>query len=141
MPSITENSQITLHFTLKLETGEVIDSTLDKQPATFTMKDGSLLPGFEQVLLGLSTGDKKAFLMPPEQGFGQPNPQNRQAIPREHFNGMDLEIGLAFMFKDAAGSDLPGVVKFFDEQSVEIDFNHPLAGKNIIFDVEIIKIV
>lgn len=141
MSSITEVSCVTLHFTLKLETGEVIDSTRDKQAATFTMKDGSLLPGFEQVLLGLKVGDKKEFLIKPEQGFGQPNPQNKQIIPREHFDAMDLEIGLMFMFKDAAGSDLPGVVKSFDDKTVEIDFNHPLAGKDIIFDVEIIKIV
>lgn len=140
MPNITESSQVTLHFTLKLETGEVIDSTLDKQPATFTMKDGSLLPGFEQVLVGLTAGDKKEFLIKAEHGFGQPNPQNTQMIPREHFTGMDLAIGLVFMFKDAAGSDLPGVVKSFDDQRVEIDFNHPLAGKDILFEVEIIKV-
>ena len=140
MPSITENSRVTLHFTLKLDTGEVIDSTRDKQAATFTMKDGSLLPGFEQLLLGLKAGDKETFLIKPEQGFGQPNPQNKQTIPREHFDGMDLEIGLMFLFKDAAGSDLPGVVKSFDDKSVDIDFNHPLAGKDIVFDVEIIDI-
>lgn len=140
MSSINDNSRVTLHFTLKLASGEVIDSTRDKQAATFTMKDGSLLPGFEQVLIGMNAGDKQEFLIKPEQGFGQPNPQNVQVIPRAHFKEMDLEVGLMFMFKDAAGSDLPGMVSRFDDKEVVIDFNHPLAGKDILFDVEIIAI-
>lgn len=140
MSSINDNSRVTLHFTLKLVSGEVIDSTLEKQAATFTMKDGSLLPGFEQVLIGMQAGDKQEFLIKPEQGFGQPNPQNVQVIPRTHFKEMDLEVGLMFMFKDAAGSDLPGMVSRFDDKEVVIDFNHPLAGKDILFDVEIIAV-
>ncbi|UYZ85151.1 FKBP-type peptidyl-prolyl cis-trans isomerase [Entomomonas sp. E2T0] len=140
MSSINDNSRVTLHFTLKLVSGEVIDSTRDKQAATFTMKDGSLLPGFEQVLIGMKAGDKQEFLIKPEQGFGQPNPQNVQVIPRAHFKEMDLEVGLMFMFKDAAGSDLPGMVSRFDDKEVVIDFNHPLAGKDILFDVEIIAV-
>lgn len=140
MTSISEKSRVSLHFTLKLVSGEVIDSTRDQKAATFTMRDGSLLPGFEQVLIGLKAGDKQEFLIKPEQGFGQPNPQNIQVIPREHFNEMDLEVGLMFMFKDAAGSDLPGVVSSFDDKQVVIDFNHPLAGKDILFDVEIIAV-
>lgn len=140
MSSINDNSRVTLHFTLKLVSGEVIDSTREKQAATFTMKDGSLLPGFEQVLIGMQAGDKQEFLIKPEQGFGQPNPQNVQVIPRAHFKEMDLEVGLMFMFKDAAGSDLPGMVSRFDDKEVVIDFNHPLAGKDILFDVEIIAV-
>lgn len=141
MSNITETSRVTLHFSLKLPTGEVVDSTRDKEAATFTMQDGSLLPGFEQVLLGLKAGDKKEFLIEAEQGFGLSNPQNIQKIGREHFKEVDLEVGLILMFKDAAGSDLPGVVKSFDNRLVEMDFNHPLAGKDILFDVEIIEVV
>lgn len=140
MTSITDKSRVTLHFSLKLPTGELVDSTRDKEAATFTMQDGSLLPGFEHVLLGLKTGDKKEFLVNAEQGFGLSNPQNIQKIGREYFKEVDLEIGLILMFKDAAGSDLPGVVKSFNDAVVEIDFNHPLAGKDILFDVEIIDV-
>lgn len=141
MTSITDKSRVTLHFSLKLPTGELVDSTRDKEAATFTMQDGSLLPGFEQVLLGLKAGDKKEFLIKAEQGFGLPNPQNIQKIGRDYFKEVDLEVGLILMFKDAAGSDLPGVVKSFNEVVVEIDFNHPLSGKDIVFDVEIINVV
>lgn len=140
MTSITDKSRVTLHFSLKLATGEVVDSTRDKEAATFTMQDGSLLPGFEHVLLGLKAGDKKEFLVNAEQGFGLSNSQNIQKIGREYFKEVDLEIGLILMFKDAAGSDLPGVVKSFNDAVVEIDFNHPLAGKDILFDVEIIDV-
>lgn len=140
MTSITDTSRVTLHFSLKLPTGELVDSTRDKEAATFTMQDGSLLPGFEHVLLGLKAGDKKEFLVNAEQGFGLSNPQNIQKIGREHFKEVDLEMGLVLMFKDAAGSDLPGVVKSFNDAVVEIDFNHPLAGKDILFDVEIIEV-
>lgn len=141
MTSITETSRVTLHFSLKLSSGEVVDSTHDKEAATFTMQDGSLLPGFEQVLIGLKVGDKQTFLIKAEQGFGLPNPQNLQRIGREHFKQVDLEIGLILMFKDAAGSDLPGVVKSFNDKDVEIDFNHPLSGKDILFGVEIIDVI
>jgi len=76
----------------------------------------------------------------PEQGFGQPNPQNVQIMPRSQFEGMELSEGLLVIFNDAANAELPGVVKAFDDKQVTIDFNHPLAGKVLDFDVEIIEV-
>lgn len=141
MSSINEKSRVTLHFTLKLATGEVVDTTKEKQAATFEMGDGSLLPGFEQVLIGLKAGDKQEFHILPEQGFGQHNPQNQQVIPRNQFTDMDLQEGLMVMFRDAANTELPGVVASFDDKEVVVDFNHPLAGKELLFDVEVIEVV
>lgn len=132
--------QVTLHFAIKLESGEVVDSTEGKSPATFTVGDGNLLPGFEQSLYGLKAGDKRSIAIEPEHGFGQPNPQNVQVMPRGNFAGMELSEGLLIIFNDAANAELPGVVKAFDEQQVTIDFNHPLAGKLLTFDVEIIDV-
>ncbi len=80
---IGQESRVTLHFALKLEDGNVVDSTFDKQPASFKVGDGNLLPGFEQALFGLKTGDKRTLTILPEQGFGQPNPQNVQIMPRD----------------------------------------------------------
>lgn len=140
MTSITEQSQVTLHFTLKLASGEVVDSTKDKSPATFKMGDGSLLPGFELALIGLQAGDRKELHILPEQGFGQPNPQNQQVIPRNQFKDMELQEGLMVMFHDAANTELPGMVASFDDKEVVVDFNHPLAGKELLFDVEIIAV-
>ncbi|MEO1819111.1 MULTISPECIES: FKBP-type peptidyl-prolyl cis-trans isomerase [Pseudomonas] len=137
---IGHDSEVTLHFTLKLPNGDVVDTTLDKQPATFKVGDGSLLPGFEQVLFGLKAGDARSFEIDPERGFGPGNEQNIQTVPRDQFNEMELESGLLVIFTDAAGGELPGVVKQVHDQVVEVDFNHPLAGKVITFDVEIVDV-
>lgn len=137
---IGSGTQVTLHFAIKLEDGGVVDSTFDKQPATFAVGDGSLLPGFEQALYGLKAGDQRSLPISPEQGFGQPNPQNLQVMPRSQFADMELSEGLLIIFNDAANAELPGVVKAFDERQVTIDFNHPLAGKQLTFDVEIIEV-
>lgn len=137
---IGKATQVTLHFAIKLESGEVVDSTFDKQPATFKVGDGNLLPGFEQALFGLQQGDRRSLVIAPEQGFGQPNPQNVQVMPRSSFAAMELSEGLLVIFNDAANTELPGMVKDFDETSVTMDFNHPLAGKQLTFDVEIIAV-
>jgi FKBP-type peptidyl-prolyl cis-trans isomerase SlpA len=137
---IGPDKQVTLHFALNLENGDVVDSTFDKKPATFKVGDGNLLPGFEAALFGLKAGDKRTLQVEPEHGFGQPNPQNVQVMPRSQFEGMELSDGLLVIFNDAANTELPGVVKAFDDSQVTIDFNHPLAGKTLTFDVEIISV-
>ena len=137
---IGPDREVTLHFALKLENGDVVDSTFDKQPATFKVGDGNLLPGFEVALYGFKAGDKRSLQIEPESAFGQPNPQNVQVMPRGQFQDMELSEVLLIIFNDAANAELPGVVKAFDEQQVTIDFNHPLAGKTLSFDVEIIEV-
>jgi FKBP-type peptidyl-prolyl cis-trans isomerase SlpA len=137
---IGPDREVTLHFALKLDNGDVVDSTFDKKPATFKVGDGNLLPGFEQAIYGLKAGDKRSLSISPEQGFGQGNPQNIQVMPRSQFQDMELSEGLLVIFNDAANAELPGVVKAFDDSQVTIDFNHPLAGKALSFDVEIIEV-
>lgn len=139
--SIGPGTQVTLHFAVKLDDGSVVDSTFDSSPATFVIGDHNLLEGFERLLFGLSPGDKNSFDVLPEQGFGQRNPNNVQEIPRESF-GADIEIseGLLVSFADANNKELPGVVQSFDDNTVVVDFNHPLAGRNLVFDVEIISV-
>ena len=137
---IGQNTQVTLHFALRLENGDTVDSTFDKSPATFKVGDGSLLPGFEAALFGFKAGDKRELQILPENAFGQPNPQNVQIIARSQFNDMELSEGLLVIFNDAANTELPGVVKAFDDEQGTIDFNHPLAGKTLTFDVEIFEV-
>ncbi len=85
---IGQESRVTLHFALKLEDGNVVDSTFDKQPASFKVGDGNLLPGFEQALFGLKAGDKRTLSILPEQGLSASrNPQNVQIMPRDQFQG------------------------------------------------------
>ncbi|WP_111643336.1 FKBP-type peptidyl-prolyl cis-trans isomerase [Marinimicrobium alkaliphilum] len=132
---------VTLHFSLQLKDGEVVDSNFETEPATFTVGDGNLLPGFEKALFGLREGDRKELLIKPEDGFGQHNPSNIQEIPRDDF-GPDIELseGLMLSFADAQKTELPGVIREFDDEVVLVDFNHPLAGHDIVFDVAILKI-
>lgn len=137
---IGQNTQVTLHFALRLENGDTVDSTFDKAPATFKVGDGSLLPGFEMAIFGFKAGDKRTVEVLPENAFGQPNPQNVQIIARSQFAGMDLSDGLLVIFNDAANTELPGIVKAFDDAQVTIDFNHPLAGKTLSFEVEIFEV-
>ena len=137
---INQDSEVTLHFTLKLPNGDVVDTTTNKAPATFKVGDGSLLPGYEQSLYGLKAGDKRSFEIEPERGFGPGSEQNIQTMPRDNFSDMELEPGLLIIFKDAAGGEMPGVVKTIHDTVVDIDFNHPLAGKVITFEVEIIAV-
>jgi FKBP-type peptidyl-prolyl cis-trans isomerase SlpA len=138
---IGQQSTVTLHFALKLESGDVVDSNFDKEPATFTVGDGNLLPGFEQALFGFKAGDKRSIVIPPERGFGRPNEQNVQVMPRKNFTELELEYGVMVIFRDAAGGEMPGVVKAFDDKEVTVDFNHPLAGRDITFEVEIVEVV
>jgi len=137
---IGQNTEVTLHFALHLENGDTVDSTFDKAPATFKVGDGNLLPGFESLLFGFKAGDKRTVVVPPENAFGQPNPQNVQVMPRSQFTEMELSEGLLVIFNDAANTELPGVVKAFDDAQVTVDFNHPLAGKTLNFEVEILSV-
>ena len=138
---IDEHSTVDLHFSVALENGVELDNTrIRAEPVSLTMGDGNLLPGFENALFGLKAGDKRSLPIMPEQGFGQPNPQNQQIMPRSQFKDMELTEGLLVIFNDAAKAELPGVVKAFDDERVTIDFNHPLAGKHLSFDVEIIEV-
>ncbi|RTR01459.1 FKBP-type peptidyl-prolyl cis-trans isomerase [Halomonas nitroreducens] len=137
---IDEGMEVTLHFTLKLEDGTEVDSTRDKAPATFQVGDGNLPPGFEQPLKGMRTGESGSFEISPEHGFGQHNPQNIQVLKREEFDSDTPEVGMVMSFADAAGGELPGVIKSVDDEQVEVDFNHPLAGRTLTFEVEVLDV-
>lgn len=139
--NVAEGSRVSIFFALKLDDGSVVDSNFDKAPAQFTVGDGNLLPGFELLLLGMSAGQKQSFVVKPEQGFGQANPNNIQSMKRDTF-AADLELaeGLVVSFADAQKTELPGVIKSFNDDEVIVDFNHPLAGQDIVFDVEIVSV-
>ncbi|MFT6254244.1 MAG: FKBP-type peptidyl-prolyl cis-trans isomerase SlpA [Granulosicoccus sp.] len=138
---IAEGTIVTLHFSITLQTGEVIDSTFDEEPATFTVGDGNLLEGFEEVVMGLAAGSRETFTVLPEKGFGQHNPNNMQTIKRDQFaDDITLEKGLVLSFADAQKTELPGVVSGFTDEEVTVDFNHPLAGKDVLFEVQIISV-
>ncbi|ARU54916.1 peptidyl-prolyl cis-trans isomerase, FKBP-type [Oleiphilus messinensis] len=133
--------KVTLNFSLKLENGDIVDTTFDKKPAVFEMGDGNLPEAFEKLILGMSSGQRSEFNVRPEDGFGQHNPNNVQQIPRTQFgDDVLLEPGLLISFADAGQNELPGMVVEYDDQNVTIDFNHPLAGRALLFEAEIVQI-
>ena len=138
---IETNTRVTLNFSLSLETGEEVDSNFGHDPVSFVMGDGSLLPGFERRLLGMRAGDEAEFCIPPDEGFGEPQDDNIQAIPRTDFDAeAPLEPGMLFTFADAAGGEVPGMVVEVGEDTVTVDFNHPLSGRTIHFKVKIARV-
>jgi FKBP-type peptidyl-prolyl cis-trans isomerase SlpA len=139
--AIGANTRVTLHFSLRLENGDIVDSTFERKPATFTVGDGNLLAGFERKLFGMRAGERATHTVTPVDAFGQPNPANVQRFKRSQFAAdMDLHEGLIISFADASKAELPGVVKSFNDDEVVVDFNHPLAGRTLAFEVEIIAV-
>lgn len=137
--SIDEETKVTLHFSLALASGDLIDSNFDGEPATFVFGDGSLLPGFEQPLVGLVAGSEATFTIAPEHAFGQHNESNVQEVGRANFADEELEEGMVFSFMNGDG-ELPGVVLEIGDDQVLVDFNHPLAGQTITFAVKIVAV-
>lgn len=138
---VSEGTRVYLNFSLSLEDGSEIDSNFAGDPVDFVVGDGSLLPGFERAIFGMSAGERHIFSVEPENAFGMPNDSNVQEIPRDQFDDdAELEIGLMFYFADAGGGEVPGLVVSIEDDWVTVDFNHPLAGRTILFDVMIHRV-
>lgn len=135
-------STVTLHLSLTLEDGTVADSTFGEEPCTFTMGDGTLVRGLELGLYGLYPGDRQRLELEPEQAFGLRDPQHIHTMPRAAFDDdMELAPGVIVGFETPDGEELAGAVLELDDDSVKVDFNHPLAGHRILFEVEILDVV
>lgn len=144
--AVNEQSRVLLHFALKLESGIVVDSNFDLSPVEFTVGDGNMFEAFEQSIFGLKAGDKKTSLISAELAFGMPNPENVHRFRRHEIEPMvadqpdSLAAGLMLTFADAGNGELAGVVERVEEEAVYVNFNHPLAGHNIIFEVHVISV-
>ena len=141
--TIQKGSRITLHFALLMPGGEEIDTTRRNKPASLTLGDGNLLPGFEEALVGLAAGDDAQLIVPADKAFGERVEANVRLLARALFADLTsdepLEPGLVVSFK-APDGELPGVVKAVYEDTVQVDFNHPLSGSDITFDVSILAV-
>ena len=139
---IGSQSEVVFHFSIKLSDGSAADSSkVHNKPAKLVMGDGSLTANFEKCLLGLKAGDNKSFELAPEDAFGQPNPDNIYHLDRSKF-GVDVpaQVGAIIAFTQQDGTELPGLIREVAGDSVTVDFNHPLAGQHLTFDVEIISV-
>ncbi|EAR57113.1 putative peptidyl-prolyl cis-trans isomerase, FKBP-type [Photobacterium sp. SKA34] len=142
MSVIKDNSEVLMHFSIKLDDGSVAESTYAAgKPAMFRMGDGSLTDNFEKCLLGLTIGEKGTFELSPEDAFGLPNPDNIHHLDLAKF-GADApaEVGNIIAFAGPDGHDIPGLITAVVGDSVTVDFNHPLAGQAVTFEVEVVSI-
>ncbi len=140
--SVQSDSAVLVHFTLKLEDGSTAESTrAGGKPALFRLGDGSLSEGLEQHLLGLKAGAKTNFTLQPEDAFGITSPDLIQYFSRREFiDAGEPEPGAIMLFTAMDGSEMPGVICEVNGDSITVDFNHPLAGQTIHFDIEVLDI-
>ena len=134
MTLIKDGDGLKLNFSLKLTDGSEIDSNFGADPVTMVVGDGSMLPGFEEIVKSLSVGEERTVTLASEQAFGSHLEDNVQRFKTGDFDqSLELETGLVVGFTDAAGGELPGVITDIADDYVEVDFNHPLAGRDIVF--------
>jgi len=142
---IQKNSLITLHFDLRLKDGSIAESTRTLgKPMQVKLGQGVFSEKLEQQLWGLKVGDKPKIMLMPEDAFGMSHPANIYQVPkaqflRHHFD-TPLEIGLIVAFLQPNGTELPGIIRAIEGDEVTVDFNHPLAGQVVLFDIEILAI-
>ncbi len=134
---VRENSKVKFRYTLKLEDGTIID----KDTVEENVNDEGIIEGIREALLGMREGEKKEIVIPPEKGFGYRDENLVLKVPRDIFPpDMALEVGGIVDIVDEDGSIYSASVKELGENYVMLDFNHPLAGKKLIAELEVISI-
>ncbi len=130
-----------MHFTLCLADGTVVESSRGDAPFFFVVGEGRLDAGLERVLYGLRAGERRDISIAPGTAFGRPDPEAIQLMPRSEFPAeMTLEEGSIIQFGTPSGDEVPGAVLEITESTVLVDFNHPLAGRQLSFEVEIVSV-
>jgi FKBP-type peptidyl-prolyl cis-trans isomerase SlyD len=134
---VQEGSFVSIEYTLTDDGGKVIDTNVGKEPLTYIQGAGQIVKGLERELTGLKVGDQKKVAVKPEDGYGVPNEKAFQEIPREKIPTEAQKAGAMLMSKAPDGRGVPIRVHEVKEKTVVVDFNHPLAGKTLNFDVKI----
>jgi FKBP-type peptidyl-prolyl cis-trans isomerase 2 len=137
---INEKSSVVVNYTGKLEDGTIFDSSLNegREPLTATLGQGALIPGFENGLIGMSVGDKKTIEIVPEDAYGPINEESVLKIEKTKVPE-NVEVGMLLQTFGPGGVSVVKVLEI-NEEDVLIDANHPLAGKKLIFDLEVLEI-
>ena len=139
--SIKSGSQVRIDYTGKLESGEVFDTSVGKNPLVFVLGTGQIIPGLEKGLVGMKKGDKKTIPVMPEEAYGHPNPKLVQELPKGPLPpNMELKVGMVLLIRTPDGHPMPVKVKEIKENTVVLDFNHPLAGKKLFFEVDVLEV-
>lgn len=138
---IAHGSAVAMYFSITLEDGTVAETTELGDPLYFKMGDGTLVEGLELALYGLQAGDKQSLKIGPENAYGYSDPDNIHTMDLADFpDDMELARGVIVSFAMPDGEEYPGMIKEVRSEQVTVDFNHPLAGHEILFEVEILEV-
>jgi peptidylprolyl isomerase len=141
MKQVENGKFVKVSYTGRFDDGEIFDKSDDFRPLEVQIGAGEVVPGFESALLGMSLSEKKTFTIPPDQAYGERNEEMERKMPRSSFPPeLDPQIGEMLAFRTSNGGQIPGAVKEKSADHITVDFNHPLAGKALTFDVEVLEI-
>jgi peptidylprolyl isomerase len=142
MAQAQSGDTVKVHYTGKLEDGSVFSSSSNQDPVQFKLGEGRVIPGFEKAVVGMSPGESKSTTIPPEQGFGPHHDKMVQLIDRKRLPpDLKLEVGQQLEVRRSDGQTTLVTVADISGAAVTLDANHPLAGKDLTFDIELIEIV
>ncbi len=136
---IEKGKKVTLQYVLTVE-GEIVDQSSPESPLVYEHGSGQIIPGLEREMDGMSIGDKKQVQVSPEDAYGTKNLDAIIEIPKTQIRVEDCKVGTTLQGTDDKGNQIRGIVTEIGDEKVKVDFNHPLAGKLLYFDVEVIEI-
>jgi FKBP-type peptidyl-prolyl cis-trans isomerase 2 len=141
MAQAAAGNTVKVHYTGKLDDGVQFDSSVGGEPLEFTLGSGGIIPGFENAVLGMATGETKTVRIPSDEAYGPHQPDKVQEVERDKFPAdINLEVGRRLQAVAAGGETMDLVIVAVREASVTLDFNHPLAGKDLTFELELVEI-
>lgn len=133
--------QVAVHYTGKLEDGTVFDSSEGNEPLQFSIGSGQLIPGFEQAVIGMSPGDSKTTTIPADEAYGSYHPEMVLVVDREQMpSEMPVSVGLQLQIQQQGGQTIPVIVTDVTGSQVTLDANHPLAGEDLTFEIQLVGI-
>lgn len=138
-----KDDTVKVHYTGKLIDGQVFDSSVERgEPIQFTMGQGQLIPGFEKGLIDMEVNEKKTINISKDDAYGDTREELIQEVPKDQLpEDIEPEVGMGLVSKIQDGQDINLVVKDVKEDTIVVDGNHPLAGKSLIFDLEVVEIM
>jgi FKBP-type peptidyl-prolyl cis-trans isomerase 2 len=137
---VTKGRKVVVHYRGTLDGGEEFDSSEGREPLEFVVGDGDLIPGFEKALLGMEAGQKKKVTLEPEDAYGAYEDQLVIEGPRNAFPEGELQVGQSYTVHLHGGEEAIGRVLRIEKDTVALDFNHPLAGKRLTFDLHVVSV-
>ncbi|MBP0482568.1 FKBP-type peptidyl-prolyl cis-trans isomerase [Sagittula salina] len=141
MTQVKTGDTVRLHYTGTLSDGSTFDSSAGRDPLEFTVGSGQIIPGLDNAIPGMTVGDTKKVEIPAAEAYGDPDPQALQTVPRADIPAeIPLEIGTQLQVQTQNGQVIPVNVQEITEETVTLDANHPLAGKDLTFDIELVAI-